>query len=190
MNFLVTRSFSSRRENKRYAILVKKCFSPNAWGKELLEWKSVGGGFHCIQGFACGSNILSLCLQIVEHLQFITPMINIYICFIRSCLCTSMSYVWQKLQTSSEGCKNDTIADSSGQLGRAAFNIWMSSGTEHANLITSRLWHRTQKKVGNSNWRLMQHNFKCQLGLHMCWFFPISITTWMLLKMFLFKFSF
>lgn len=34
-----------------------------------------------------------------------------------------MSYVWQKLQASSEGCKNDIIDDSNRQLGRAAFNI-------------------------------------------------------------------
>ena len=47
-------------------MLFKKHFSPNGLGKELPEWKSIIGGFHCIQGFACGSSILSVCLQIVK----------------------------------------------------------------------------------------------------------------------------
>lgn len=44
----------------------KKCFSLNGLGKELPEWKSITGGVPCIQAFACGSNFLSLCLQIVK----------------------------------------------------------------------------------------------------------------------------
>lgn len=47
-------------------MLFKKRFSPNGPGKERLEWKSITGGFHCIRGFACGSNILSVRRQIVR----------------------------------------------------------------------------------------------------------------------------
>lgn len=53
VNFSVTRSFHSHRENIFFIMLFKKHL-PNGLGKELLEWKSAIGGSHYIQRFAWG----------------------------------------------------------------------------------------------------------------------------------------